>query len=62
MAGTDYCQTIQGFPRIWKFLLTIYTKILGTSTPIKQLVEERYTIQLDSGMPRIIRHLEEKIH
>ena len=61
LADTNYDQTSQGIPRIWKFLLTLYLKILRTSPSIKQSTEERHTIQLDASMPRIIQYLEEKI-
>ena len=42
--GTNYSQTSQGFLRIWKFLLTLHTKILRISPSIKQSAKERHAI------------------
>ena len=44
MASTNYGQTSQSLPRIWKFLSMFYMKILRTSSSTKQFAEERYTI------------------
>ena len=62
LADTNYSQTSQGVPRIWKFLPTIHMKLLRTGTPIKQPVEERHAIRLDPSMPGIIQYPEEEIH
>ena len=54
VAGTNYSQTSQGLPRIRKFLSMLHMKILQISPSIKQFAKERYTIQLDPSMPRIV--------
>ena len=62
MAGTNYSQTSQSLPRIWKFLLMLYMKILRTSSSTKQFAKERDAIRLDTSMPGIIQHFEEEIY
>ena len=62
LASTNYDQASQGLFRVWKFPLTLHLKILWTSPSSKLLAEIGHTIQLDTSLPRIIQHFEEKIH